>query len=63
MATSVRTPSSTRDKLLRAKNAAARLAQFTTAEKNAILLGWQTRLRTMQQASPKRTRQISIHRG
>ncbi|MGC2185350.1 MAG: glutamate-5-semialdehyde dehydrogenase [Terriglobales bacterium] len=38
MATSVRTPSSTRDKLLRAKNAAARLAQFTTAEKNAILL-------------------------
>jgi len=38
MATSVRTPSSTRDKLLRAQSAAARLAQLTTAEKNAILL-------------------------
>ena len=38
MATSVRTPSSTRDKLLRAQNAAARMAQLTTAEKNAVLL-------------------------
>jgi glutamate-5-semialdehyde dehydrogenase len=38
MATSLRTPCSTRDKLLRAKNAAARLAQLTTAQKNAILL-------------------------
>jgi glutamate-5-semialdehyde dehydrogenase len=38
MATSVRTPSSTRDKLLRAQSAAARLAQLTTAEKNSILL-------------------------
>jgi glutamate-5-semialdehyde dehydrogenase len=38
MATSVRTPSSTRDKLLRAQGAAARMAQLTTVEKNAILL-------------------------
>ena len=38
MATSLRTPSSTRDRLLRAKSAAARLAQLTTAQKNAILL-------------------------
>lgn len=38
MATSVRTPSSTRDKLLRAQSAAARMAQLTTAEKNAILM-------------------------
>jgi glutamate-5-semialdehyde dehydrogenase len=38
MATSVRTPSSTRDKLLRAQSAAARMAQFTTAERNAILM-------------------------
>ena len=38
MATSVRSPSSTRDKLLRAQAAAARLAQLTTAEKNSILL-------------------------
>jgi glutamate-5-semialdehyde dehydrogenase len=38
MATSVRTPGSTRDRLLRAKNAAARLAQLTTAERNSILL-------------------------
>ncbi len=38
MATSVRTPSSTRDKLLRAQSAATRLAQLTTAQKNAILL-------------------------
>jgi len=38
MATSVRTPSSTRNKLLRAHSAAARMAQFTTVEKNAILL-------------------------
>jgi glutamate-5-semialdehyde dehydrogenase len=38
MATSVQTPRSTRDKLLRAQSAAARLAQLTTAEKNAILL-------------------------
>jgi glutamate-5-semialdehyde dehydrogenase len=38
MATSVHTPSSTRDKLLRAQSAAARMAQLTTAEKNAILL-------------------------
>ena len=38
MATSVRTPSSTREKLLRAKNATPRLAQLTTAQKNAILL-------------------------
>ena len=38
MATSVRTPSSTRDKLLRGQSAAARMAQLATAEKNAILL-------------------------
>jgi len=38
MATSVRTPSSTRDKLLRAQSAAARMARLTTGEKNAILL-------------------------
>jgi glutamate-5-semialdehyde dehydrogenase len=38
MATSVRTPTSTRDKLLRAREAAASLAQFSTAQKNAILL-------------------------
>jgi len=38
MATSLRTPNSTRDKLVRAQNAAARMAQLTTAEKNAILL-------------------------
>jgi glutamate-5-semialdehyde dehydrogenase len=38
MATSVRTPSSTRDKLLRAQSAAARMSQLTTIEKNAILL-------------------------
>ena len=38
MVTSVRTPSSTRDKLLRAQSAAARMAQLTTVEKNAILL-------------------------
>jgi glutamate-5-semialdehyde dehydrogenase len=38
MATSVRTQASTREKLLRAKDAAARLAQFTTAQKNELLL-------------------------
>jgi glutamate-5-semialdehyde dehydrogenase len=38
MATSLRTSTSTRDSLLRARKAAARLAQFTTAEKNALLL-------------------------
>jgi glutamate-5-semialdehyde dehydrogenase len=38
MATSLRTPISTRDKLLRARDAAAHLAQLTTAQKNAILL-------------------------
>jgi glutamate-5-semialdehyde dehydrogenase len=38
MATSVRTPSSTRDKLVRAQSAAARMAQLSTAQKNAILL-------------------------
>jgi glutamate-5-semialdehyde dehydrogenase len=38
MATSLRTPSSTRDRLLRAQSAATRMAQLTTAEKNAILL-------------------------
>jgi glutamate-5-semialdehyde dehydrogenase len=38
MATSVRTPISTRDKLLRAQHAAPLMAQLTTAEKNAILL-------------------------
>ncbi len=38
MATSLRTPAATRDKLLRAREAAARLAQLTTAEKNALLL-------------------------
>jgi glutamate-5-semialdehyde dehydrogenase len=38
MATSVHTPSSTRDRLTRAQSAAARMAQLTTAEKNAILL-------------------------
>jgi glutamate-5-semialdehyde dehydrogenase len=38
MATSVRTPTSTRDKLLRAREAAASLAQFSTAQKNTILL-------------------------
>ena len=38
MATSVRTPSSTRDKLLRAHAAAARMAQLSTVEKNAMLL-------------------------
>jgi glutamate-5-semialdehyde dehydrogenase len=39
MATSVGTPASTREKLLRAQDAAAHLAQLTTAQKNAILLG------------------------
>jgi glutamate-5-semialdehyde dehydrogenase len=38
MTTSVRTPISTRDKLLRAQGAAARMAQLTMVEKNAILL-------------------------
>ena len=38
MATSIRTPGSTRDKLQRARSASARLAQLTTVEKNAILL-------------------------
>jgi glutamate-5-semialdehyde dehydrogenase len=38
MATDVMAPGSTRDKLLRARSAAARLAQLTTAEKNTILL-------------------------
>jgi glutamate-5-semialdehyde dehydrogenase len=38
MATSVGTPISTRDKLLRAQNAAARMAQLTTTQKNAVLL-------------------------
>ena len=38
MATSLRTPSSTRDRLLRAQSAAARMAQLTTAQKNAILM-------------------------
>ncbi len=38
MATSVRTPGSTRDKLLRAQGAAARMAQLSTVEKNAMLL-------------------------
>ncbi len=38
MATSVHTPSSTRDKLLRAQGAAAQMAQLTTAERNALLL-------------------------
>ena len=38
MATSVHSPSSTRDRLLRARSAAARMAQLTTTEKNAMLL-------------------------
>src|SRR4051812_44243743 len=38
MATSFQTPGSTRDKLLRARAAAVRLAQLTTSERNAILL-------------------------
>jgi len=38
MATSVASALSTRDKLLRAREAAAKLALFSTAEKNAILL-------------------------
>jgi glutamate-5-semialdehyde dehydrogenase len=38
MATSLRTQLSTRDKLLRAREAAARLAQLTTVQKNAVLL-------------------------
>jgi glutamate-5-semialdehyde dehydrogenase len=38
MATSVTTSTSTRDSLLRAGKAAARLAQLTTAEKSALLL-------------------------
>ncbi len=38
MATSVRTPSSTREKLVRAQSAAARMAQLSTVEKNALLL-------------------------
>ena len=38
MATSLRTPSSTRDRLLRAQSAATRMAQLTTADKNALLL-------------------------
>jgi glutamate-5-semialdehyde dehydrogenase len=37
MATSVHSPISTHDKLLRAQSAAAKMAQLTTAEKNAIL--------------------------
>jgi glutamate-5-semialdehyde dehydrogenase len=37
MATSVGTPNSTRDKLLRGQSAAVRMAQLGTAEKNAIL--------------------------
>ena len=38
MATSITTAVSTRDKLVRARGAAARLGQLSTAEKNAILL-------------------------
>jgi glutamate-5-semialdehyde dehydrogenase len=38
MATTVTTPVSTRDKLLRARDAAARLAQLSTVQKNALLL-------------------------
>jgi glutamate-5-semialdehyde dehydrogenase len=38
MVTSVQTPRSTRDKLLRAQKAAAQLAQLTTAQRNGILL-------------------------
>lgn len=38
MATTTSTPLSTRGKLLRAREASARLAQFSTAQKNAILL-------------------------
>jgi len=38
MATSVGTPASTREKLLRAQDAATHLAQLTTVQKNAILL-------------------------
>lgn len=38
MATSVRSPISTRDKLLRARSAAGRMAQLTTVEKDGILL-------------------------
>ena len=38
MATSVQSPASTRDKLLRARAAAERLARLSTAQKNALLL-------------------------
>lgn len=38
MATSVITPMTTREKLLRARSASAELAQFSTTQKNAILL-------------------------
>jgi glutamate-5-semialdehyde dehydrogenase len=38
MATTITTSSSTRDKLLRARQAAARMAQLSTAKKNAIVL-------------------------
>jgi glutamate-5-semialdehyde dehydrogenase len=37
MATTISTPASTREKLLRSREAAPRLAQLSTAEKNAIL--------------------------
>jgi glutamate-5-semialdehyde dehydrogenase len=38
MATTVTTPTSTREKLLRAREAASRLAQLSTVQKNALLL-------------------------
>ena len=38
MSTTLTTASSMHDKLLRARDAAARLAQLSTAQKNAILL-------------------------
>ncbi len=38
MATSLKAPASTREKLLRAQEAAARLAQLTSEEKNNLLL-------------------------
>ena len=39
MATSIANSASTQEKLLRARDAAAKLALFSTSEKNALLMG------------------------
>jgi hypothetical protein len=60
MASSVQTHRSTRDKLLRARKAAAQLAQLSTSERNAILLAMANALKLNVASILAATRRIWI---